>query len=40
LRQLQPDFSVSYLRATYPFKKSQQWDLLMRGLEPLGVARD
>jgi adenylate cyclase len=40
LRQLQPDFSVSYLRATYPFKRSQQWDLFMRGLEPLGMARD
>jgi len=37
LRQLQPDFSMSYLRATYPFKRSEQWELLMRGLEPLGA---
>jgi len=36
LRRLQPDFSMSYLRATYPFKRPEQWDLLIRGLEPLG----
>ena len=36
LRKLQPDFSLGYLQATYPFKRPEQWDLLMRGLEPLG----
>ncbi len=36
LRQLQPDFSMSYLRSTYPFKRREQWDLLLRGFEPLG----
>jgi len=36
LRRLQPDFSMGYLRATYPFKRPEQWDLLIRGLEPLG----
>jgi len=36
LRELQPGFSMSYLRATYPFKRSEQWNVLMQGLEPLG----
>jgi adenylate cyclase len=36
LRQLQPNFSMSYLRATYPFKRPEQWSLLIQGLEPLG----
>ena len=37
LRNLQPDFSLGYLQATYPFKKPEQWNLLMRGLEPLAL---
>jgi adenylate cyclase len=36
LRKLQPDFSLGYLQATYPFKRAEQWDLLMRGIESLG----
>jgi len=30
------DDGAVYLQATYPFKKAEQWDLLMRELQPLG----
>ena len=36
LRAVFPDYGMTYLRATYPFKSPQQWEQLIGGLQALG----